>query len=417
MTLPAQESSSLEPAPAAFGERPLGWRVGFSSVLATVMGLAAYSIPALAVLSGLVMGDLGIDRTEFGLTVTVIAASNAVSAVLAGGLVDRFGGRRVLLGVLALTAVSALLLAASHSFAGLLVGAAVSGAPNGASNPATNKVIAEVVPAGRRGGIVGTKQSGVQAGMFLVGLALPEVALLTSWRWALVAVAGVCLTALVVAGRLVPASPVATQVGRRAARRPLPAMIRWLVAYAALMGAGGAAVTSFLPLYAHEDVGLSLSEAGVAAAGVGLIGMAARIFLGRRVETLRHVGAPLGVLSLGAILSVLALMAAPASLVWLWLGVAGAGLTVATWNAITMLAAISVGGAQAGRATGWLVLGFMGGYAASPTLFGAVTEHSGGYSRAWWAVIGVFAAAAVLMALWWLSDRRHAPARSATAAP
>lgn len=413
---PTTGRQPVDLSPRPFAERPGWWRLSFSLVLAFTMAISVYSIPALAVLSGLLIDDLGIDRSQYGITITVLAASNALSAVAAGRLVDRVGGRRVVLGVYALTAGSALLFAVSPSFGVLLVVAALSGLPNGGNNPATNKVIAEYVPPGRRGAIVGTKQSGVQAGMFLVGLLLPALALATSWRWAFATVAGIALVGLAIAARIVPASPGRGTVGDPSGERgPLPSVIRWLVGYAALMGAGGSAVTSFLPLYAHETIGLSVSKAGAAAAAVGFVGMASRIVLGRHMEKIHHVAVPLGLIALGSAGSVLAFLAAPGGIAWLWVGVGVAGVTIATWNAITMLAAISVRGGQAGRATGWVVLGFMGGYASSPSIFGAVVEARGAYTIGWWGVVAVFLAAGVLMGVWWMLIRRDRSAQAAAA--
>ncbi|WNV77103.1 MFS transporter [Geodermatophilus sp. DSM 44513] len=383
--------------------RTPAWRTAFAVVLASAMGVSVYSIPALAVLSGLLIDDLGIDRSQFGLVVTAVAVSNAACAQVAGRLVDRVGGRRVLLGVFALTVVSAALLAVAPSFWALLALAALAGAPNGASNPATNKVIAEYVPAGRRGGVVGTKQSGVQAGMFLTGVVLPPVALATSWRWSLLLVSAVSVLGLLAAWRLVPAGDrAAVRRAGRAAERPgrLPSAVRWLAAYSSLMGFGGAAVTSFLPLYAHEDLGWSLPAAGAATAAIGLVGMAARIVLGPRMERMGHVALPLAVIAVGSAASVAGLLLAARTPWLVWPAVVVAGLTVATWNAFTMLAAISAGSEQVGRSTGVLVLGFMGGYASSPVLFGTSVEVTGSYLTGWVVCGAVFLAAAGLMLLW-----------------
>jgi predicted MFS family arabinose efflux permease len=375
--------------------------VAFSLVLASAMAVSVYSIPALAVLSGLLIDDLGIDRTQFGLVVTTVAVSNAVSAVLAGRLVDRIGGRRVLLGVFALTSASATLLALAPSFPALLVMAALAGAPNGANNPSTNKVIAEHVPAGRRGRVVGTKQSGVQAGMFLAGVTLPPVALATSWRWSLavvvaVALAGWCAAALVVP----PDAPRSAVASGGPGGGRLPAAVRWLAAYSFLMGCGGAAVTSFLPLYATEDLGWSLTAAGAAAATIGLVGMAARIALGGWMDRMGHVSTPLAVIAAGSAASAAGLLGASTAGWLVWPSVALAGVTIATWNAFTMMAVVSAGTEGAGRSTGVLVLGFMGGYASSPVLFGTSVEATGSYAPGWTLCGAVFLAAAVLMLAW-----------------
>ncbi|MGH3762047.1 MFS transporter [Actinophytocola sp.] len=365
------------------------------------MAISTYSFPALAVLSGLIIDDLDIGRSEYGLAVSTAAASTAGFAVLAGKVVDRFSGRGVLLGVFGLTAASAVLLAVASSFAMLLLALVFAGTANGANNPATNKVISENVPTGRRGTVVGAKQSGVQAGILVIGLVLPSLALATSWRWSLVAVTVAALSGLVVACRVLPRSPTRSNVTRgRGLRAPLPAMVRWLVGYSLLMGAGGAAVTTFLPLYAHESLGFNVATAGAAAAAIGLLGMVARILASRTVERMRHVALPLLVISVGATVSVLALLAAQNGRAWLWIGVLIAGATIATWNAITMLAAISASATHTGRATGWVVLGFMGGYSISPVLFGTVLEDTGSYTAGWLLVAALFSAATAMMFVW-----------------
>ncbi len=389
--------------PPPYEHRTPAWRTSFAVVLALAMAVSVYSIPALAVLSGLLIEDLGIDRSQFGLVVTTVAVSNAVCAVLAGRLVDRVGGRRVLLGVFALTAASAGLLALAPSFAALLVLAALGGAPNGANNPATNKVIAEHVPAGRRGTVVGTKQSGVQAGMFLIGISLPPVALATSWRWSLLTVVAVALAGWWAAARVVPPDPGRVRTAAAAAgspRRRLPPAVRWLAAYSFLMGSGGAAVTSFVPLYAHEELGWSVAVAGAAAAAIGLVGMAARIALGRRMDRMGHVAVPLAVIAAGSAVSAAALLLAAGAPWLLWPAVALAGVTIATWNAFTMMAAITESAEQAGRSTGVLVLGFMGGYASSPVLFGTSVDATGSYRTGWLLCVAAFVAAGALMLVW-----------------
>ena len=67
--------------------------------------------------------------------------------------------------------------------------AAVVGIGQTLANPATNKMIAHEVPPGRRGLITGIKQSGVQAGAFVAGVAFPAAAVAVGWRSVPLAVA------------------------------------------------------------------------------------------------------------------------------------------------------------------------------------------------------------------------------------
>lgn len=96
------------------------------------------------------------------------------------------------------------LLGAAPSYVWLLTGAAVAGIPLSVANPATNRLVAEHLPAGGRGAVMGLKQSGVQAGALLAGVSLPVTAGVFGWRPVLVAAAGLPLLALVIALLLLP---------------------------------------------------------------------------------------------------------------------------------------------------------------------------------------------------------------------
>jgi cyanate permease len=80
------------------------------------------------------------------------------------------------------------------------------------------------------------------------------------------------------------------------------------------------------------------------------------------------------------------------------------------WNSVGMLAVISlVDNATLGRASGLVQLGFLAGYASSPTLFGASVDLTGSYGPGWVGTLGVFAAAFVVLLAWRRSLRAAPP--------
>jgi cyanate permease len=84
------------------------------------------------------------------------------------------------------------------------------------------------------------------------------------------------------------------------------------------------------------------------------------------------------------------------------------GFTAITWNAIGMLAIVAeVGTHAAGRASGLVQSGFYGGFVVTPALFGYSVDRTDEWSLGWWAVLVMFAGAAVV-AFAWLVSRRHA---------
>jgi MFS family permease len=83
----------------------------------------------------------GLSYAELGLLMTVFFIVSGVGQALAGFVVDRIGALPILLGGLALLCISALGLAASNSYAALMLFAAVAGAGNSVFHPADFTVL------------------------------------------------------------------------------------------------------------------------------------------------------------------------------------------------------------------------------------------------------------------------------------
>jgi predicted MFS family arabinose efflux permease len=396
--------------------RPPGHRgtAGIAAVLTLAMACATFLGAALSVLAPFLVEDLDISRAELGWLFTAFGGVGAAASVTAGQATDRVGGRRVLDGLFAVAALCVVGAAAAPSYAWLAVAVLVGGLGNAAGNPATNKLIALHAPPGRRGVITGVKQSGVAVSMFLAGALLPLGAVALGWRPALALTALVPLAGMLAAARVVPGDP--PEPRTRGGRRPRvrvrqPAAIRWIAAYGVLMGAGGGAIYSYLPLYAYEEVGLSATAAGVAAAVLGFVAIVARFLWSWRTEHVTDFAVPLGALALASVAASLAIWGAATGGPWLlWVGAVAAGASVAAWNTVGMLAVIVLAdAANAGRASGLVLLGFLGGYTVSPVLFGYAADRTGGYGLGWGATTAVLAAAVLVTWLWRRSARAAGP--------
>jgi hypothetical protein len=87
--------------------------------------------------------------------------------------------------------------------------------------------------------------------------------------------------------------------------------------------------------------------------------------------------------------------------VLVWLGALLLGATAVTWNAVGMLAVIATTSpADAGRASGYVLFGFYGGFVGSPLLFGAIVDNTDRYEVAWSIVAAIFVLAAVVIGAW-----------------
>lgn len=391
-----------EPAPRDLGDGSPG-RLSLSVVLTIAMGAAAFPGFAFGALGPFLVDEFEISRSRLGLLTTLFFAVGGVLSLVAGPMVDRFGGRRVMLGAFGIICLALLALAGAPSYPILSVAAAFGGMSIAAANPTTNKLVAVHVPLGQRGVIMGVKQSGVQIGAFAAGAILAPLAAWLDWRIALMLTAIVPLLGALGALLFVPpdridkSSPSSTS-GRRA---PMTNAVWWLTAYAFLMGSGVAAVTAYLPLFAVERLDFSVPTAGAVAALIGLVGIIGRIAWGFISERRSGYVSPLLVMAIGAVASVLLLIAAEASPALIWLGALLLGATAVTWNSVGMLAVIATTGpAAAGRASGYVLFGFYGGFVGSPLLFGTIVDNTERYDVAWTIVAVIFVAAAAVIGAW-----------------
>jgi len=255
---------------------------------------------------------------------------------------------------------------------------------------------------------MGVKQSGVQVGAFAAGAILAPLAAWLGWRVALLLTAFVPLLGALGTVLVVPSDPkesVSSATDER--RAPMSNAVWWLTAYAFLMGSGVSAVTAYLPLYAVERLDFSVQTAGAVAAAIGLVGIVGRVAWGFVSERRSGFVLPLLVMAVGAVASVLLLMAAEESPWLIWLGALLLGATAVTWNSVGMLAVIATTGtAAAGRASGYVLFGFYGGFVGSPLLFGTLVDNTDRYEVAWSIVAGIFVLAAVVIGAWQRSRSR-----------
>ncbi len=371
------------------------------------MVVAAFPQYAFGVLGPFLVADLGLSRAELGALTTAMFVAAAGLSPVSGRIVDRIGGRRSMLMLFAATAAGLVLAAVARTYLMLLAATLVTGVGFALGNPATNHVLAFHVDPHRKGALTGVKQSGVQAGAFLAGIALPGLADGVGWRGALLASLVLPVVGLVLAFVLVP--PTAAASAARGA--VVPRGVWWLAVYAAMMGAGVSAIGAYLPLYAVEAVGTSAAVGGALAALMGGAGVLARLGWGRWGDrTSRSLATPLLWLAVGAVLATVVLIGADAGGVWLLpVAAVGLGSTAVAWNAIGMLAIVrDVAPGISGAASGRVLLGFYVGLLSSPVAFGFVVDRTGSYTVAWVGVGVLFAVGAVVAWRWRSSAARPA---------
>ncbi len=381
-------------------------RTVFGSLLFTAMAAATFTPASLGILATFIIDDLSISRAELGVVLGLVNVAAAVLSPIAGRVTDRIGGKKSLIALFVTAGATFLILGTAVAYAMLFVGALAGAISQATANPATNKLIAEDVPAGKRGVITGVKQSGVQAGIFLGGLTVPTLAIILGWRGAYLIVAVVPLVLAAVTAWAVPAAPKVTTEHRTRSRAPLPSAIWWLAGFGFLMGLSGA-VTFLVPLFAEEMLGLSPVAGGIAAAVIAFVAVPGRILWSRYAE---RSGAFRGSLGAMAVLSIAAAGlfylsgAAAAWLLWPAAVLIAAGSS--SWNSVGMVAVmVEAGVASTGRASGVVLFGFLTGLGIAPPIFGAIVDHTGSYDVMWLLSALAAAGSAAVIVAWQRSVR------------
>lgn len=387
------------------GARSTAWRFGFTTVLTLAMAIATFPQFALGALGPVLVDDLGLSRAGLGSLSTAFFIVATPASSFIGHLGERLGGRRLMGLLFAVATASLVAMAAAPSYPWLLVAVGLGGLAIAASNPSTNALIAGHLPSGRRGAVVGLKQSGVQVGSFIAGAALPGLALAIGWRNTLLLVALLSAAGLAATFAIVPHD--AAAASRASAGDGRSTVVRWLVPYAFFMGAGVSATTAYLALYANETLGMSEATAGALLAVVGAVGVVARILWGRAAERRPTVAGPLAALTIAALAAVALVWAATYAGAWLvWPAAVGVGATAAAWNSVGMLAIVrETGGRGTSTASGHVLTAFYAGLLVMPIAFGALVDATGTYSPAWGLTLATLTAALVLTLAWQRAGR------------
>ena len=433
-----QMKASSEPGIGAEGQRqPAG--TGLLFVLTCTMGVGPLLMYGLSATSSLVIDSLQITPAQFGLLAGVCFLAAGLSSGLFGRFSDRMRGRTQVCLIFGGAAVAMALVAVSYSFIWLVVAVVLSGAAQAMSNPASNRLVMDHVPASKRAGWIGVKQSGVQGSQFFAGIAFPAVALLTGWRGVVGLSCAIALALLLVAWRLVPAvpaSPFGSQsivppgstvppgaglagpgtspravTTAKAGKVRLPGTVWVYAAYSLLSGFGVQATNVYLPLFSQREVGFSLVLGGLTAAVAGAVGVASRIVWGQRIVGKVNSFTLLVALGLGAAAGAALLIAAglTQSSILLWCGVVLHGAMGLAINVVVMAGMMrEVPPGQVGAASGRVALGLYLGFAAGPLAVGVLLTAFNGFTAAWCVVTGAYLVCAVLAGL----ARRHSPTES-----
>ncbi|MDE0233349.1 MAG: MFS transporter [bacterium] len=379
-------------------------RLRFGAVLVVTMASTTMAITTFGVLASELIAAMGIERWQLGMLATSGTLSGALFSTRLGKWVDVVGGKRATVTTLMVGGTALFCVGVAPEFS-LMVGAAfLNGIASGIANPATNKLISLEVEPGRRGLIVGIKQSGVQVAIFMGGWLLPVFTDWWGWRWAVLAFAAAPLTvgAISMARGASVGPPSGRPPDKEAGRKDtneespvrLPRVVRRLTVYGFLLGMGVVVLVVYLPLYAEEVLGMSRGRVGLVLAITGPVGILARIGWGRIAEgRLGMVRSLMLIASLGVVSGVFLAFGEDLGTWVIWVAAVVAGFSVFAWTSVGMLAVIEILPAHlAGTGSGRVYLGFITGFGIGAPLFGWSVDALGVYGPGWLGITALFAA-------------------------
>lgn len=359
--------------------------------LTATMAVGPLLVFAVGALAPRLMGEFALTRTQLGVLTPAAFLIAAAGGYLGGHLPDRFGPRRILVGLYTCAFASFVMFAAAWGFAGLVIALALSGIGMSLTNPVTNALIGRVLPPGERGVVMGLKQSGVPMGQFVAGTALPIGAVVWGWRGVLVVIAALPLVGITASLLTLPADPPSADLRASRASGSVDASVWILSLYSFVLAVVLQSTGVYVSLYAFEEVGLDSTWAGIVVGVFGGVGIAARILWGRIAERQRTISSPLVLLAGLAGLSMVGLLFAEHVGAWLlWVGAMGFGASALSVNVVVMLAVFRIAAADAvGRATGVIMLGMYSGFVVGPPVFGSVADALGSYTLGWAGAAGL----------------------------
>jgi predicted MFS family arabinose efflux permease len=364
------------------------------------------SVLAVPVMAPAISADTGLPPSLLGAYSFVMWSAATLISGAVGGLIARLGAPRVVQLSLFLCAAG-LAAGATGTTAGLVVTPALIGAACAIETPASSEILARLAAPEHRTFIFSLKQTGVQVGGVLAGIAFPAALAGLGWRGAMAALAGFLLAAVLaletLRPRLAPHAPPSRPRGASPGRLAFVLRnraLRDLATASFLFHAMQACMNVFLVAYLVGEHAYSLAAAGLLLAAAQFGGFIGRLGFGLAV------GPRLGAIRL--LVGVGFGMSAAAAAVALTAGVAPSlllgllcflfGLTAAGWNGVFLAeVAREAPPGEIARVTGGVMITAYAGLILGPVAFSAAATAAATLGAGYLLLAGAtFAGALVL---------------------
>lgn len=351
------------------------------------MATGATGTYTVSALSPFLVADLNMTASGLGLLVCAIYVTAASSSGILGRRSDTIDPAWIIIIGATCSLLAALVFALTPDALVLFVFAVFAGLAMAASNPGSNGLIARRLPPGSRGYATGIKQSGATGTGLYIAAVVPSLAVLIGWRWASLATIVIPLLAYLTVFlsthgksndlQLKPMKNVITKPRRIT-------WLKWLSAYALMLGVATGICNAFYVLYSSERLGFSAVEAGFVFAVFALVSVFARIVWAKLSERDVDTGLLFVTIAIiGAVSAILCLIA-PVTGGWaMWVAAALAGASIVGWNALAMVTIMqNVPLAAVGASSARMLRSFFVGLAFGPLVFGLIVDGAG-YGAGW----------------------------------
>ncbi len=345
---------------------------------------------ALPPLFPLLIDEFGVGYSALGLIVALFYAASGIGQALVGILVDRHGGRPILVAGLVLLAGGLGLMAYAPSYWVLLPLAIVAGLGNSVFHPADFSILSHAVSHRRVGRAFSIHAFAGTIGYALAPVVMAGIAFATSWRWALSALAafGLVIALALVLSRGLLDTPHALERpaprGEEGAVSPFAAFVRLLrmpvmlmaFAYLTLVALAATAMHTYgaAAMVAIHHVPYAVA-AGVVSAY--LVGTASGILIGGPIadRTTRHDRVAMaGLVAAAALMTIAGAGDIDFSGALVVVALAGAAVGI-TSAARDMLVKAAAPKGATGKVFGLVYSGFDIGSMAAPILLGWLIDR------------------------------------------
>ena len=346
--------------------------------------------------------ELGVSYATLGLILTLFYVLSAVLQPLAGFVVDRIGGRAVLLGGLSLMVLGTLLMALSQGVWTLALGAALSGIGNSVFHPADFAILNGRVARERLGHAFSIHSVSGSVGFAIAPIFSAGIGAWMGWHSALMAAAAASGAVLLLLGANASRFSIEVAAPKKSGGFDVSVLFSWQVVacflFFALHAAALTGILSFGVSALKEQLGVAttLASGAITAYMVGSgAGMLAGGFLTARTSRIDLVPAA-GLSASACIMLALAAGILPALALPAAFALSGFAVGL-TYPSRDLLVRAATPTGATGRVYGFVYAGLDVGSFATPVFYGWLLDHGTAHG-VFYAVFG-FALAAVFTVL------------------